>query len=92
MKFNKELLKCLKGVVLKDFQKHTTDLGGVCIIGASLKVFNTDKNKYTHFIHQLDVCEAQGETAIIKAFQEAEKITNQLFPSLQTQIAYGNLD
>ena len=63
MNFNKQLLECLKSVVLKDFKTHTKDKGGSCIEEACLQVFNSNKNKYIDFIEQWEVCEAQGNNA-----------------------------
>jgi len=92
MTLQKQLLECLKDVVLKDFKPYEIDKGAACIENATLMILDQKKKKYIHFIHQSDVCHAQGEKAIIKALQEAEKITNQLFPNLKTLINYGQLD
>ena len=92
MKFNKQLIECLKTFVLKDFVIETKDLGGACILGASLQIYNHEEETYIDFINQDEVCEAQGEIAILNGLTKAEKITNQLFPSLKTNINYGELD
>jgi hypothetical protein len=92
MNFNKQLLEGLKSVVLKDFKTHTKDKGGSCIEEACLQVFHPNKNKYIDFIEQWEVCESQGNNAIIDALKEAEQITNKLFPSLKTNIHHGRLD
>lgn len=92
MNFNKELLNCLKSVVLKDFEKRTEDIPSLCIICACVMVYHLKKQKYIDFIEQFEVSTAQGKISIIKALKEAEAITNKLFPSLKITINYGELD
>jgi hypothetical protein len=92
MSFNKELLNCLKSVVLKNFEKRTEDFPSACIIGACVGIYHAKKDKYIDFIHQFEVTTAQGEISIIAALKEAEAITNKLFPTLTTAINHGIID
>jgi len=92
MTFQEEILNCMKEAVLKDFKKETNDLGGACIEDAKLQIYNNELDCFEDFILQSDVCESQGETAVIKTLTEAKQIAKTLYPSIQIFLFYGNID